>query len=297
MATATIPAMQDFADLRTVINAAASAIGDPNNSNRGFGFNWPGSSNQMGTADLVNNITSTILRGKFQLDTNKAAWLTPATSVNVPPAINSTAPPTQATPTLPLTASLVAPTVIPTATLKPENLTVDLTTPYIDYVQAIPNLSSSLTALGREFHREMNAPVNEAIAGLQESLTTLQTAMLDANLINAQAVIRTIRASSSLESSQTAWGRSLNLPGGGSDDASAERRETWPRPMTRRAEAKRPPPKDGKFYTHQELWDWVMSRRWASTESKTALHAGASVQLKGHQAPVAVARVARRFVV
>lgn len=71
MATATIPAMQDFADLRTVINAAASAIGDPNNSNRGFGFNWPGSSNQMGTADLVNNITSTILRGKFQLDTNK----------------------------------------------------------------------------------------------------------------------------------------------------------------------------------------------------------------------------------
>lgn len=72
LATATItPAVQDLVDLRGVINAAASSIGDPNNPNRGFGFNLFAGSNQMGTADLVNNITNTILRGKFQLDTNK----------------------------------------------------------------------------------------------------------------------------------------------------------------------------------------------------------------------------------
>jgi Tfp pilus assembly major pilin PilA len=65
------PAVQELVDMRSVINAAASAIGDPNNPNRGFGFNLFGGSGQIGTADLVNNITNTILRGKFQLDTNR----------------------------------------------------------------------------------------------------------------------------------------------------------------------------------------------------------------------------------
>lgn len=65
------PALQDLVDLRTVINAAASTIGDQNNPNRGWGFNIFGGNGQMGTADLVNNITTTILRSKFQLDTNK----------------------------------------------------------------------------------------------------------------------------------------------------------------------------------------------------------------------------------
>jgi len=65
------PAVQDLADLKSVISAAASSIGDPNNPNRGFGFNLLGGSGQMGTADLINNITNTILRGKFQFDTNK----------------------------------------------------------------------------------------------------------------------------------------------------------------------------------------------------------------------------------
>jgi hypothetical protein len=68
------PAVQDLVDLRNVINAAASAIGDPNNPNRGFGFNLLGGSGNMGTADLVNNITTTILRGKFQLDTNRVRF-------------------------------------------------------------------------------------------------------------------------------------------------------------------------------------------------------------------------------
>jgi hypothetical protein len=38
------PAVQDLVELRSVINAAASAIGDPNNPNRGFGFNVFGGS-------------------------------------------------------------------------------------------------------------------------------------------------------------------------------------------------------------------------------------------------------------
>ena len=63
-------AVQDLIDLRTVINAAADTIGAANNPNRGWGFNL-GSNGQMGTAELVNNITMTILRSKWQLDTNK----------------------------------------------------------------------------------------------------------------------------------------------------------------------------------------------------------------------------------
>ncbi len=64
------PAAQDFANLRTVINMAASTIGDPQNPNRGWGL-FGGSDSQMRTADLINNITSTVLQSKFQIDTNK----------------------------------------------------------------------------------------------------------------------------------------------------------------------------------------------------------------------------------
>lgn len=63
------PAVQDLADLRTVINTAANTIGDLQSPNRGWGLF--GSSSQMGTADLIMNITSTILQSKFQVDTNK----------------------------------------------------------------------------------------------------------------------------------------------------------------------------------------------------------------------------------
>lgn len=58
------PALQDLIDLRTVINAAANTIGDVNNPNRGWGFNLLGGNGQLGTADLVNNVTTTILRSK-----------------------------------------------------------------------------------------------------------------------------------------------------------------------------------------------------------------------------------------
>lgn len=68
------PAVQDLVNLRAVINAAASTIGDQNNPNRGFGLGlFGGSDNQMGTANLVQNITMTILQSKFQLDTNKVS--------------------------------------------------------------------------------------------------------------------------------------------------------------------------------------------------------------------------------
>jgi hypothetical protein len=68
------PAVQDFTNLRTVINAVADTVGDTNNPNRGWGFGF-GGGNAMGTADLVNNITTTVLAVKFQMDTNKVRIL------------------------------------------------------------------------------------------------------------------------------------------------------------------------------------------------------------------------------
>lgn len=67
------PAVQDLTDLRTVINSVAATIGSPQNPNKGWSLF--GSSNEMGTADLINNITSTILQSKFQVDTNKVGSL------------------------------------------------------------------------------------------------------------------------------------------------------------------------------------------------------------------------------
>jgi Tfp pilus assembly major pilin PilA len=77
------PAVQDLVDLRNVINAAANAIGDPNNPNRGFGFNLLAGNGNMGTAGLLNNITTTILRGKYQLDTNMVRFSFPQTSTDL----------------------------------------------------------------------------------------------------------------------------------------------------------------------------------------------------------------------
>jgi hypothetical protein len=193
------------------------------------------------------------------------------------------------------------------------NLTIDLTTPYLDYVSSIPNLASSLTALGRSYHREMNAPVSEAVSGLQQSLTTFQTSLLTSELISAQAVIRTIRGSSSLESAQTAWSRFLNLPGGsgGSEDAAADPGAsgtpgagTQPGGIFGRSEMKRPPPKDGKYYTHQELWNRsetvgvvVHAQERSSTVGKSNPH-DAVVQAEEPRATNAEnARVGRPLVV
>jgi hypothetical protein len=69
-AAITTPAVQDLVNLRTVISAAASTIGDPKNPNLGWGIGF-GSKDGMGTADLVNNITTSVLRINFQVSTNK----------------------------------------------------------------------------------------------------------------------------------------------------------------------------------------------------------------------------------
>jgi hypothetical protein len=178
----------------------------------------------------------------------------------------------------------------------------------MDYVQAIPNLSSSLTTLGRSFHHEMNRPVTEAVTGLQQTLTTFQTAMIESDLITAKAVMRTIRASSSLESAGTAWSRSLNLPGSGSDhdDDDDDAGSASPSPASNRpgilgrAEVQRPPPKDGRFYTHLELWNRSEPRDRVSTEGKTAPYGGVVVQAEEKRSSATAAekaKVGRPFVV
>lgn len=97
----------------------------------------------------------------------------------------------------------------------------------------------------------MNSPVNEAIEVLQESINTLQTTMLQNELISSSSVLRTIRASSSLESAQQAWSRFLNLPG--SVDGSSNTDTDTPA-SSRKRSIHRLAPADGKHYTHKELW-------------------------------------------
>ncbi|RMZ69644.1 hypothetical protein GMOD_00006479 [Pyrenophora seminiperda CCB06] len=288
-AIATPPAIQDFADISCVISAAASAIGDPNNPNRGFGFNTVGGNGQMGTADLVNNITNTILRGKFQFDTNKP----------VDASVNNSTSPIQLPPTLPVTASVVKPSVLATTTPTLSNLTVNLTEPYMDYIQTIPDLCSSLIELGRNFHREMNAPVSEAIGGLEQCLTTFQTTLLEDDLITAPAVVRTIKASGCLAKAQTAWSRFLNLPSGDPSDA-----DTLPSApsggglMLRRGpDWRRPPPKAGQFYTHQELWNRTVPKPDQPNNGEARLNGVVVQQEEQHTQSGENARVGRPFVV
>ncbi|KAF1848522.1 uncharacterized protein K460DRAFT_375375 [Cucurbitaria berberidis CBS 394.84] len=250
------PAVQDLVDLRTIINVAANTIGNPNNPNRGWGFGLlGGGGNQMGTADLINNITTTILRSKFQLNTNKTSWLLPDNTTNATGPSKVPLPPT-----LPLTSSILLPPTAPaapTATPTLGNITKDLSASYIDYISSIPNLSSGLTTLGRSYHKEMNAPIYQAIDALQQSISAFQSTILQSELISSQAIIRTIRASGSLEDAQQAWSRFLNLPGrvsspggdtGGSDDVN-------PVGIKKRAgTSTRPPSAEGRHYTHKELW-------------------------------------------
>jgi hypothetical protein len=130
----------------------------------------------------------------------------------------------------------------------------------------------------------MNSPVNQAIQGLQQSLTTLQTNMLQSNLISSQAILRTIRASSSLEDAQVAWGRFLNLPGradgSGSDSGSTNSgTDTGSSGLSsglgKRQESAvgktvRPPLAQGSYYTHEELWGWKAKR----TDTKRVANGG-----------------------
>ena len=177
-------------------------------------------------------------------------WLDPTIPVNTTDPASNTTLVSQWTLTLPLSASIVLPSSLPTSTPSPDNTITDLSVPYTDYVSSIPNLSTSLTSLGRSWHREMNAPVSDAISVLQESMTTLQTTMLQNGLIDTSSVLRTIYASNSLESTKQAWGRYLNLPGsvGGGyvsgNDTPPPTKRSLPRPA----------PTNGRHYTHMELW-------------------------------------------
>jgi hypothetical protein len=98
----------------------------------------------------------------------------------------------------------------------------------------------------------MNAPVHEAIEALQQCIPILQASLLENELINGQAVIRTIRASSTLEDAKQAWSRFLNLPGSGVGSATPS--------ITTRSVAKKRVVKPAftpivtGFYTHRELW-------------------------------------------
>jgi len=213
-------------------------------------------------------------------------WLTPTNLTN------ETGTPAL-TPTLPLSSSLIQPSTLPTSTPTLNTTTTDLSTPYMDYVSAIPNLSTSLTSLGRAYHREMNTPVYQAIAGLQQSLSVLQSSMLQNNLIRANAVVRTLRASSSLEDAQQAWSRFLNLPGtattsdgdtgnSGTGAPTADPDAPGAHTLTKRALQARPPLREGAHYTHQDLWarnkpaaaasdeKWVAAvSQWAAQARKT----------------------------
>lgn len=102
-----------------------------------------------------------------------------------------------------------------------------------------------------------------------------------------------------MESASTSWSRFLNLPGGGSDDDEAEPVGTKPSgmPVTPRGEPKRPPPKDGRFYTHQELWNRSESRLRTSMMGKTQPY-NVVVQSEEKRAKAAArAKVALPFVV
>jgi hypothetical protein len=128
----------------------------------------------------------------------------------------------------------------------------------------------------------MNSPVNQAIQGLQQSLTTLQTNMLQSNLISSQAILRTIRASNSLEDAQVAWGRVLNLPGradarGSTDAGSVTGSEDIASGLDKRQEVRmiRLPLVEGKFYTHEELWGGKAKRTdTGAVQGKRVVHAG-----------------------
>jgi hypothetical protein len=166
------------------------------------------------------------------------------------------------TPTLPLSSSLTLPSALPTSTIILVPNTTELTVPYIDCVSSISNLSASLIARGRTWHSEMNYPVYEAIEALQQGISVFQSSLLQNELIRSQAVIRTIRASSTLEDAKQTWSRFLNLPGrGGNTDGSDEgTTPNTPTVTTRFVEKRRVvkaafTPTVTRLYTHQELWN------------------------------------------
>ncbi|ORY13310.1 hypothetical protein BCR34DRAFT_586654 [Clohesyomyces aquaticus] len=267
--TSTVPvradALTDLRDLKGTINSAANTIGAATNSSRNWGF-LPAVPSSVGTADLLTNITLTAVRANSNVNINETGWVN-ATIGNY--GITNSTGGTNSTP-------------------------IYLDDPYIEYVNAIPNLAAALTALGQAWHRELNAPVSAAISALQSAMSEFSTSLLQAGLVHSNSTLRTIRASSTLENAQQAWSRILNLPGPQPSSQSSQRA---PSIKTRRAIAahleilrsprprvvssatfthqvrekvsleeedklqkdqraiKLPIPPKGKVYSHQDLWD------------------------------------------
>ncbi|KAF2661739.1 hypothetical protein K491DRAFT_773716 [Lophiostoma macrostomum CBS 122681] len=173
-------ALRDLGDLTTIINSAAATIGAPQNESRPWGFMSTSGQDQIGTADLIQNITTTLLKANFALGQNQTRWLN-ATSDNPQASVNLT--------------------------------DIGLDEPYIEYVSTLPTLSTALITLGRSWHREMNRPVSDAISALEQTIDQFSTSLLTAGLVHSNSTLRTIRSSATLENAQVAWGRILNLPG------------------------------------------------------------------------------------
>jgi hypothetical protein len=167
----------------------------------------------------------------------------------------------------------------------PSNISLD--TPYLDYVSSIPTLANALIDLGRAWHKELNAPVSEATGALEQAMEQFSTSMLEDELLSSKSILRTIRASSSLESAQVAWSRMLNLPG-----AAGTKKKRG------KEEVKRPQLAEGQFYTHRELWgrsEGVVPRQDEDEESSskpTDESSEAEVTRKEWR----IEKIARRFI-
>lgn len=213
-------------------------------------------------------------------------------------------PPSHAYPVLPTNILQVAWTTVPDNTTAPDNTTdptqtgvpqpptptsaqaynISLDEPYVDYISSIPTLANALVHLGRAWHKEFNGPVREAIGALQEAVTQFSTSMLEGDLLNSTSILRTIRASSSLESAQVAWSRVLNLPG-----AAGTKKKRG------EEEVKRPQLADGQFYTHKELW----GRSGGTVPRQAKNEDGESSEASGVEAAWSewrIEKIARRFV-
>ncbi|OCL14672.1 hypothetical protein AOQ84DRAFT_384548 [Glonium stellatum] len=164
----------NFLNLRTIITAAADTIWAPLNATgvsnvTNFGSIPAIAQSTIGTADLIANVTGSILGSKYSLDVNKAAFI--------------------------------------------NNTTIPMDGIYTNYLDAIPTLSSALTALGKSWHQELNIPIYLAIEALTESVHGFGSSMLQANLITSNSTIRTIQVANTLSDAQAAWSKILNYPG------------------------------------------------------------------------------------
>jgi hypothetical protein len=126
----------------------------------------------------------------------------------------------------------------------------------------------------------MNSPVYAAIGALQESLSEFSTSLLEAEVLETPAVLKTIRASSSLENAQQDWGRILNLPGTGSSSSSSPSSLKMKREVKveLRDPHRFPYVKVGSTYSHKELWG--RGQRLPRGESARMYHGGVVVERK-----------------